>query len=106
MTGADRLRLRGQLKVDEGYRGTLYKDSLGYWTIGYGRLLDPLKGGSISADEAEYLLTNDLRRTEKACEDLPAYSGSLASTSSGPGEHVLQPRRDRLARVQAHVQGA
>lgn len=73
MTDADRLRLRGQVKAHEGYRGTLYKDSLGYFTIGYGRLLDPARGGGISRDEAEYMLANDLRSAERLCEAMPAY---------------------------------
>lgn len=73
MTEADRLRLRAQVKADEGFRGTLYKDSLGLLTIGYGRLLEPERGGGISKDEAEYLLANDLRTAERLCESMPAY---------------------------------
>lgn len=73
MTDADRLRLRGSVKLGEGLRLQLYRDSLGFWTIGYGRLLDPERGGGISQDEAEYLLANDLRRAERACESMPAY---------------------------------
>lgn len=73
MTEADRLRLRGHVKQGEGLKLQLYKDSLGYLTIGYGRLLDPAKGGGISKDEAEYLLANDLRRAEREAESLPAY---------------------------------
>lgn len=37
-----------------------YQDHLGYWTIGIGRLIDKRKGGGISKDEAEYLLSNDV----------------------------------------------
>lgn len=37
-----------------------YKDSLGYLTIGYGRLIDKAKHGGISEGEAEYLLQNDV----------------------------------------------
>lgn len=73
MTEADRLRLRGQIKVDEGFRGQLYRDSEGYLTIGYGRLMDASRGGGIAKDEAEYLLANDLRTAERLCEGMPAY---------------------------------
>lgn len=73
MTEADRLRLRAQVKTDEGFRGTVYRDSKGYLTIGYGRLLDPQRGGGIAKDEAEYLLANDLRTAERLCEGMPAY---------------------------------
>lgn len=73
MTEADRLRLRAQVKTDEGFRGQLYRDSLGYQTIGYGRLLEPVRGGGISKDEAEYMLANDLRTAERLCEAFPAW---------------------------------
>jgi lysozyme len=73
MTEADRLRLRARVKTAEGFRSQLYRDSEGYLTIGYGRLLEPSKGGGISKDEAEYLLSNDLRRAEREAESLEPY---------------------------------
>lgn len=52
-----------QLTEDEGEKSKVYKDSLGYLTIGKGRLVDPAKrGGGLSKDEIEYLFQNDLRR--------------------------------------------
>jgi len=51
-----------QLKKDEGFRGHVYQDHLGWWTIGYGRLVDQRRGGSVSVEEAEILLNNDVRR--------------------------------------------
>ena len=59
----DRDRLVNQLLSDEGVRLQPYKDSLGYLTIGVGRLIDPAHGGGISQDEAMYLLANDVRNT-------------------------------------------
>lgn len=50
------------LKADEGLVLHEYKDHLGYSTIGYGRLIDERRGGGISEDEAEYLLSNDVNR--------------------------------------------
>lgn len=73
MTEADRLRMRARVKQAEGFQGQLYKDSEGYFTIGYGRLLDPIRGGRVSQDEAEYMLSNDLRVAERLCEAMPAY---------------------------------
>lgn len=45
-----------------------YQDSLGYWTIAVGRLIDKRKGGKLSDDECRYLLNNDIKeaRTELA----------------------------------------
>lgn len=73
VTEADRLRLRAQVKSDEGFRSQVYRDSEGWLTIGYGRLLEPSKGGGISKDEAEYLLANDLRVAERLCEGMEPY---------------------------------
>lgn len=45
------------VKQAEGRRLKPYKDTEGYWTIGYGRCLDTT---GISAAEAEMLLANDI----------------------------------------------
>lgn len=55
--------LLSQLERHEGYRRGAYQDSLGYWTIGIGRLIDGRKGGGITKDEALVLLRNDVERT-------------------------------------------
>ena len=49
-----------QLKIDEGLVLHVYNDTLGYATIGYGRLVDQRKGGGINEDEANYMLENDV----------------------------------------------
>lgn len=51
------------LKRDEGFVPHAYLDSEGYWTIGYGRLIDKRLGGGITETEAEFLLKNDLLDT-------------------------------------------
>lgn len=44
----------------EGKVKAVYQDSLGFWTIGVGRLIDKRKGGGLSDDEITYLLKNDV----------------------------------------------
>lgn len=73
MTEPDRLRLRARVKADEGFRNQLYRDTEGNLTIGYGRLMEKSRGGGISQDEGEYMLTNDLRTSERLCEGMPGY---------------------------------
>lgn len=51
-----------ELEADEGRVLHAYRDSLGYWTIGIGRLIDQRKGGGITNAEADYLKANDVRR--------------------------------------------
>lgn len=48
----------------EGCVSHVYEDSEGYWTIGYGRMVDKRLGGGITEDEAHMLLVNDIRRTD------------------------------------------
>lgn len=54
--------LADQLKRHEGWRPYAYQDHLGYWTIGYGRLIDKERGGRITPVEGEMLLMNDINR--------------------------------------------
>ena len=55
-----------QLKIDEGYRRFLYKDSNGIWTIAYGR---NIQNRGITESEAEYLLKNDIDDFAKQLRD-------------------------------------
>jgi len=53
--------LTRQLKGDEGVRSTVYNDSLGYATIGVGRLVDSRKTAVGLRDiEIDFLLQNDI----------------------------------------------
>lgn len=49
-----------QLRRDEREVLHAYEDHLGYLTIGVGRLIDERKGGGISKDESQMLLSNDV----------------------------------------------
>lgn len=51
-----------ELKRDEGFVSHVYKDHLGYDTIGVGRLVDRRRGGGISEYEGDILLGNDVDR--------------------------------------------
>ena len=57
-----------QLKRHEGLVLHAYTDHLGFWTIGYGRLIDERRGGGLSAAEAEMLLRNDVARVRSDIE--------------------------------------
>jgi lysozyme len=57
-------RLTAQLRRDEGEVLHMYKDHLGFATIGVGRLIDKRKGGGISPEESAYLLGNDIARID------------------------------------------
>lgn len=56
--------LTKQLRRDEGEVLHVYNDSLGYATIGVGRLIDKRKGGGITPEESAYLLSNDIDKRE------------------------------------------
>ncbi len=65
--------LAKQLTIDEGVEPQIYKDSLGLWTIGIGRLVDPsVPGSGLRPDEIQYLFNNDLEdRIEKLAKEIP-----------------------------------
>jgi lysozyme len=58
--------LKQQLIREEGAESCAYQDSLGYWTIGVGRLIDSRKGGGLSNEEIDMLLDNDIKRNYEA----------------------------------------
>lgn len=58
-----------QLRRDEGERLSAYQDHLGFWTIGVGRLIDARRGGGISKEESDMLLSNDIDVRVKALEN-------------------------------------
>lgn len=58
-------QLRKQLMRQEGFRSYAYQDSEGYWTIGYGRLIDQRLGGGITEQEAMILLDGDISRARQ-----------------------------------------
>jgi len=57
--------VKNDLREHEGFRSHAYQDHLGYWTIGYGRLVDERKGGGITIPEAEIMLENDILKKEQ-----------------------------------------
>ncbi len=66
------------LEFHEGLRLEPYKDSLGYWTIGFGHLIDRRVGGTVpktiplTLQEAEELLDLDLKKhKEELDRELP-----------------------------------
>ena len=65
--------LTRQLKGDESIRPQVYLDSLGYSTIGIGRLVDPKKPGcGLRMNEMEFMLSNDIDdKTAELTKKLP-----------------------------------
>ncbi len=53
------------IKKEEGLRLAAYLDSVGIWTIGYGHTGGVIPGSSISREQAEYLLREDIRGFER-----------------------------------------
>jgi lysozyme len=60
----DRAALKTRLRLEEGEVLHAYQDSLGWWTIGVGHLIDGRKGGSIPPEISDALLEWDLNRIE------------------------------------------
>lgn len=58
------------IKEFEGCRLNAYQDSVGVWTIGYGHTVDVKQGDSITQEEAEQLLKDDLLIYEDGVNNL------------------------------------
>lgn len=56
----DKDKLISELIRDEGEVLHAYQDSLGYWTIGVGHLIDKRKGGKISKAASRFMLAEDI----------------------------------------------
>lgn len=93
-TDPNDLLLIKELEQDEGRVLHAYQDSLGYWTIGIGRLIDKRKGGGISNAEADYLKLNDIARFKR---DLDRHA---------PWWRGLDPVRQRVVQNLAFNLGA
>jgi len=71
MTPSERDLMRTLSIQNEGLRYSAYQDSLGFWTIGIGRLIDGRRGGRLSPDEVIYLYEHDL---DDVLADLSTFS--------------------------------
>jgi lysozyme len=54
-------QLKQDLLRDEGVVKYVYVDSLGYWSIGAGFLVDQRKGGGLRDEEIDFILDNRIR---------------------------------------------
>jgi len=61
--------LTNDLKTDEGWEASVYQDHLGYWTLGWGFLVDERKGGEIPVSIAEQWLTYAVTKRWNALVD-------------------------------------
>lgn len=65
---------------EEGFRSEAYQDHLGYWTIGYGKLIDARKGGGITKEEGLYLLRNEIKVKTTELEHALPWISTLDAT--------------------------
>lgn len=72
------MNVKDQLIREEGKRRSAYQDTLGYWTIGVGRLIDERKGGGLSDAEIDLLLTNDIAAKTAELEAALPWFGRLS----------------------------
>ena len=78
------MNLERQLRGDEGVKACAYADSLGYTTIGVGRLIDARKqGAGLRTDEISYLLNNDIADRVSALTAQLPWFGTLDEARQG-----------------------
>lgn len=69
--------LRKLLEDDEGRVPHAYQDSLGYWTIGVGHLIDKRKGGGLPDHIIDALLDWDIERMSSDLHDALPWTATL-----------------------------
>lgn len=60
-----------ELNHEEGRRKSAYKDSLGYWTIGVGCLIDARRGGGLRDNEIDFILQNRMQECVGTIQNEP-----------------------------------
>jgi lysozyme len=96
------------IKKDEGWVSHAYQDHLGFWTIGYGFLIDQRRGGGIPKEVAEYWLqhivhgiVNDLSKRLSFFQDLPdAIQQCLVNMAYQLGTNGLLSFRKMMAALE------
>lgn len=58
------------IREEEGSVSHAYQDSLGYWTIGVGHLIDGRKGGKLSEACINYILAEDVAKATSDTQEL------------------------------------
>jgi len=56
----EELLIKEEGRVMEGGRHVAYQDHLGFWTIGFGCLIDGRKGGGLTEKQALFLLRDEI----------------------------------------------
>jgi lysozyme len=98
-----------QLILHEGEVAYAYPDSLGYLTIGVGRLIDRRRGGGLRPDEIRLLLANDIEAVRRALDQRVPWWRELSDVrrkvlidmAFNLGVQGLMKFRNTMASVQA-----
>ena len=102
------LAVAEHLEAEEGRVPHAYIDSLGYLTIGVGRLIDQHRGGGLSEAEINLLLANDIQKQIAGIRDWrawervrndPVRSAALVAMAFQLGTAGLAKFTDTLAAV-------
>lgn len=62
-------KIRRLIELHEGRVASVYQDSLGFWTIGVGHLVDRRKGGGLPPAIIDALLEHDVESARAALQD-------------------------------------
>ena len=90
-------RLIETLKRHEGVKYYVYKDHLGYETIGVGRCIKRGVGLGLTHDEVDYLLMNDVQRCLEELDGAFAWFKDLTEVRKRDTvEHIVGQRDEKV----------
>lgn len=69
--------LKQQLEKDEGRSKFVYLDTLGFKTIGIGKLVDSRKGGGLSDSEIDFIFNNSVKTATEGLQRGAAWTVQL-----------------------------
>jgi lysozyme len=101
--------LEDQLRRDESSKRSVYKDSLGFWTIGVGICVDGTKGCGLTDEEIAFLLENRIKLNAASLSESLPWTDALDEVRRGAllnmvfqlGMHGLSEFEDMLTKLKA-----
>jgi lysozyme len=76
----EQLLIKEEGRIVKNGKHVAYQDHLGYWTIGYGQLIDARKGGGLTEKQALILLRDEIAEKQAELDNKLSWWRNLSKT--------------------------